>query len=76
MEKDFNKESKLFIKRLMLENELSFVELNKKLSENGFDYSDAAVRQKITRGRFDFAFVLQICEVLDIKLTTEAKKVI
>ena len=73
MEKDFDKESKLFVKRILLEKDISFVELNKKLKENGFEYSDAAVRQKISRGRFDFAFVLQICDVLNIKLEVENK---
>lgn len=73
MEKDFDKESKLFIKRILLQKDISFVELNKKLKENGFEYSDAAVRQKISRGRFDFAFALQICEVLDYELTAEPK---
>lgn len=73
MEKDFDKEAKLFIKRIMLEKDITFVELTKKLNDMGFEYSDAAVRQKISRGRFDFSFVLQICDVLDIKLGVEDK---
>ena len=68
MEKDFDKESKIFIKKIMAQKDISFVELAKKLNDAGFIYSEAAVRQKITRGRFDFAFALQICDVLDCKL--------
>ena len=49
-------------------------EATKKLNEAGFNYSEAAVRQKISRGRFDFAFALQICEVLDCKLEVVFKE--
>ena len=73
MERDFDKESKIFIKRIMVEKDISFVDLTKKLNDNGFEYSEAAVRQKISRGRFDFAFALQICEVLNCKLEVEYK---
>lgn len=68
MEKNFNKESKKFIKQIMIEKDISFVDLTKLLNEKGFEYSEAAVRQKVTRGRFDFAFALQICEVLECSL--------
>ena len=74
MEKNFNKESKKFIKQIMIEKDISFVDLTKLLNEKGFEYSEAAVRQKVTRGRFDFAFALQICEVLDCKLEVVFKE--
>lgn len=67
MEKDFDKESKIFIKKIMTQKDISFLDLAKKLNDAGFIYSKAAVRQKITRGRFDFAFALLICEILDCK---------
>ena len=68
MQKDFDKESKIFIKKIMAQKDISFVDLAKKLNDAGFIYSEAAVRQKISRGRFDFAYALQICEVLSCKL--------
>jgi len=71
-ERDFNKESKLFIKKIMLEEDVSFVELTKKLNEAGFDYTEASVRQKISRGRFDFAFGIQVVEVLGYSLKVES----
>ena len=74
MEKDYDKESKIFIKKIMAQKDISFVDLTKKLNEAGFNYSEAAVRQKISRGRFDFAFALQICEVLDCKLEVVFKE--
>lgn len=68
MEKDFDKESKIFIKKIMAQKDISFIELTKKLNESGHKFSEAAVRQKITRGRFDFAFALLICDILDCKI--------
>lgn len=69
--KDYNKEAKIFIKKLMLEKDLTFVELTKILNDAGFEYTEPSVRQKISRGRFDFAFALQIFEVLGYKLNLE-----
>jgi hypothetical protein len=71
MEKDYDKEAKLFVKKIMLENELNFIELTKKLNDAGFMYSEASVRQKISRGRFDFAFLLQVADVLGYKVEME-----
>ena len=68
LEKDYDKESKIFVKKIMAQKDISFVELTKKLNEAGFNYSEAAVRQKISRGRFDFAFALQICDILECKI--------
>lgn len=65
---DYNNEAKLFIKRLMLEQNLSFVDLTKLLNDAGFEYTENSVRQKISRGRFDFAFGLQVMEVLNLKI--------
>lgn len=68
--KDYDKEAKLFIKKLLLEKDITIVDLTKKLNAAGFEYSEASVRQKIGRGRFDFAFALQIVDVLDSKIST------
>ena len=73
-EKDYTKEAKLLIKKLMLQEDINFIELTKILNEKGFDYTEASVRQKISRGRFDFAFGLQIIEVLNYKLNLEKDK--
>ncbi|WP_375723552.1 DUF6471 domain-containing protein [Arcobacter sp. KX21116] len=73
-EKDYTKEAKLLIKKLMLQEDINFIELTKILNEKGFDYTEASVRQKISRGRFDFAFGLQIIEVLGYKLNLEKDK--
>ena len=64
MEKDFNKEAKLYLKRVLLEEDITYGDLSIKLQAAGFDYSMDSIRTKINRGRFDFAFVLQVCEVL------------
>jgi len=67
MEKDFNKEAKLYLKRVLLEEDITYGELSTKLQAAGFEYSMDSIRTKINRGRFDFAFVLQVCEVLNYK---------
>lgn len=71
MSKDYDKESKIFIKQVMLQKDISFVELTKKLNEAGYSYSEAAVRQKISRGRFDFAFALLLCDILNCKISVD-----
>ena len=71
MEKDFDKEAKLFVRKIMLENELNFIELTERLNDAGFIYTEASVRQKINRGRFDFAFLLQVADVLGYKVEME-----
>ncbi len=70
-EKDYNKEAKIFLKKLLLENDLSYVELTKLLNNAGFDYTSASVTQKVNRGRYDFAFLLQISDVLNLKLKVD-----
>ena len=36
MEKDFDKESKIFIKKIMTQKDISFLDLAKKLNDSGF----------------------------------------
>jgi len=55
----------------MLEEGINFVDLVKLLNEQGYDYTETGVRQKISRGRFDFAFGLQVIEVLGYKLNLQ-----
>jgi uncharacterized protein YqiB (DUF1249 family) len=70
-ERDYTKEAKLFIKKLMLQEDMNFIELTQLLNDKGFDYTEASVRQKISRGRFDFAFCLQVLECLGYSLNLE-----
>ena len=68
MIKDFDKEAKLFLKHILLEEEITYIELSNKLKDIGIDYSSDSLRMKINRGRFDFAFLLQVAEVLGYKI--------
>ncbi|RLA84508.1 MAG: hypothetical protein DRG78_01250 [Epsilonproteobacteria bacterium] len=68
-EKDYNKEAKIFVKKILIENDITNVKLTKLLNKAGFNYTEASVTQKINRGRFDFAFLLQIADVLNIKFS-------
>jgi hypothetical protein len=71
MTKDFDKEAKLFIKHILLEEEMTYIELSEKLKTIGVDYSADSLRMKINRGRFDFAFLLQVADVLGYKVEME-----
>jgi len=71
MTKDFDKEAKLFIKHILLEEEMTYIELSEKLKTIGVDYSGDSLRMKINRGRFDFAFLLQVADVLGYKVEME-----
>jgi hypothetical protein len=71
MTKDFDKEAKLFIKHILLEEEMTYIELSEKLKTIGIDYSADSLRMKINRGRFDFAFLLQVADVLGYKVEME-----
>lgn len=68
MNKNYDEEAKKFIKKIMLEKNLNNPKLAKLLNDNGGDFTATSVQQKIHRGRFDFAFLLQVCDVLKIQL--------
>lgn len=66
-DKDYNKEAKIFVKKLLLEEDITYKDLSLKLNNKGFQYTEASINQKINRGRFDFAFVLQVLDVLNLE---------
>jgi 3-mercaptopyruvate sulfurtransferase SseA len=45
----------------------TYASLTEKLNEMGIDEKEANVRNKIGRGKFSAAFMLQICEALGLK---------
>ena len=74
MKKDYDYEATKFIKRIMLEKNLNNPKLAKILNEFGGEYTGTSVQQKIKRGRFDFAFLLLVCDALDIELDIKFDK--
>jgi len=63
MEKNYEKESKIVIKKYMLEKDLTFNELAKKLEETGYQITGPALQQKINRGKFEFSLYLRILDL-------------
>lgn len=61
---EFDKKAKAFIKKMMIDADITPKELTLKLNDKGYDISENALRLKINRGRFDFAFLLVVSEVL------------
>lgn len=65
---EFDQKAKVFIKKMMLERNINAIELTKKLNENGYKCTENSVRLKISRGRFDFSFLLLVANVLNYKI--------
>lgn len=66
--KELSIQAKKLIKKLMIEEDISYVELQKKLEEKGYIYSVEALRSKVSRGRYDIRFLLEIAEALKKKV--------
>jgi len=65
MNKDYEKEAKLIVKKLMLENELTFKDLVLMLNKAGYDITATALQQKINRGKFEFSLYLRIKDLFN-----------
>ncbi len=57
-----------FIKKELKKRKISYVKLSKIMEEKGYIYSSNTIRTKIHRGSFSFAFLLEVCDSLDINL--------
>lgn len=66
--------TKLFIRTILLEKNISYVQLAKMMNEKGYIESSDTIRTKIHRGSFSFSFLLQVCDTLDLDLITIEKK--
>jgi hypothetical protein len=58
--------AKTFIKLELKQREISYIKLSQKMKAKGYDYNDNSLRSKINRGTFSFAFLLEVCESLEI----------
>lgn len=65
--------AKKFIKSLLLDKELTYVQLSKLMKDKGYNETPDTIRTKVNRGTFSFVFLLEICDTLDIDLTYESK---
>lgn len=66
--------AKKIIKSALKKRNISYVKLSEKMQEKGYDYNDNSLRSKINRGTFSFAFLLEVCDSLDIDFICLDKK--
>lgn len=63
--------ARVFIKSLLLNKDMNYVQLSEKMNNKGYKETPDTIRTKVHRGSFSFAFLLEVCDTLDIKLSTE-----
>ena len=61
-------EARQFIKSELAKREINYVQLSKIMTEKGFFENPDMIRTKIHRGTFSFAFLLQVCDSLDLEI--------
>ncbi|MFK5975545.1 MAG: DUF6471 domain-containing protein [Sulfurovum sp.] len=60
--------AKQFIKIELVKKDISYVKLSSIMREKGYIYSSDTIRTKIHRGSFSFAFLLEVCDSLDLDI--------
>ena len=63
--------ARVFIKSLLLNRNINYVQLSEKMNSKGYKETPDTIRTKVHRGSFSFAFLLEVCDTLDIKLSIE-----
>ena len=66
--------AKLFVKKLLLEKNINYVELATKMIAKGYKETPDTIRTKINRGSYSFAFLLEICDTLNLEIRIEDKE--
>jgi hypothetical protein len=55
-----------FIKSELTKRDINYVKLAKIMQEKGYNENADAIRTKIYRGSFSFAFLLKVCDSLNL----------
>jgi len=63
-----------FIKSELAKRDISYVKLAKIMNKHGYTENADAIRTKIYRGSFSFAFLLKVCDSLNINIICLEKK--
>ncbi len=66
--------AKEFLKKELREKKVTYIKLSKLMKDRGFEYSENTIRSKINRGSYSFAFLLEICDSLDIDIVCLEKQ--
>jgi hypothetical protein len=61
-----------FIKSELAKRDINYVQLSKMMKSKGYNENSDTIRTKIHRGSFSFAFLLEVCDSLDIELTIKS----
>jgi len=64
-------EAKKIIKKLLIDQNVNYVQLANLMQEKGYKETPDTIRSKIHRGSFSFSFVLEICNALNLTLKFE-----
>ena len=74
MENDEMKiDAKRFLKSELTKRDITYVQLAKLMQEKGYNENADTIRTKIYRGSFSFAFVLAVCESINIDILFKDK---
>jgi len=62
-----------FIKSELAKRDLNYVQLAQLMNNKGYKESPDTIRSKIHRGTYSFAFLLEVCDSLNLKVCLEEK---
>jgi len=60
--------AKEFIKKELKKRKITYMKLSLMMNDKGIVYSENTIRSKINRGSFSFAFLLEVCDSLNISI--------
>jgi len=55
-----------FLKSELAKRDINYVQLSKLMNDKGYDENPDTIRTKVHRGSFSFAFLLEVCDSLEI----------
>ncbi len=64
-------EARQFIKSELAKRDMNYVTLAKAMNIKGYNENPDSIRTKIHRGSFSFAFLLEVCDSLNLKLKVD-----
>ena len=67
-------QARQFIKSELAKRDINYVELAELMNKKGYPENPDTIRTKIYRGSFSFAFILEICDSLNLKIALEENK--
>jgi len=66
--------AKVFIKSILLNKDINYVQLSEKMNNKGYKETPDTIRTKVHRGSYSFAFLLEVCDTIDIEIVTKDKQ--